>query len=183
VDVPVLDKDLEREQFAIDSIALFKLFSRFEYAMKRSKFIKKGSYDSADPDWTKFARALGPDFFSRVQGKAEMRILIDEPPSQLKFKPAVAPDPAKAEWSARTYTTDIEGLIESVKQVRNNLFHGDKGSPDDVGRNSKLIAAAFAVLEELLIWIEEDQPRSRKFEAFVDKITMPLIFLMSRGGA
>lgn len=176
MDVPVLDKDLEREQFAIDSIALFKLFSRFEYAMKRSDFIKEGPHHSADPDWKEFGRALGADFFSRIKGKATTRILIEKPPSQLKFKPAVAPDQANAEWSVRTYTPDIEGLIESVKQVRNNLFHGDKGSPNDVGRNSQLIGAAHAVLIEVLVWIEEDKSRARKFTSFVDKITTPLMF-------
>lgn len=36
MDIPVLDKKLEREKFVIESIELFKLFSRFEYAMKRS---------------------------------------------------------------------------------------------------------------------------------------------------
>lgn len=176
MDVPVLDKELEREKFAIESIALFKLFSRFEYAMKRSEFIKSGSYNSADPDWKEFALALGPDFFSHVLGKPAIRILISNPPSQLKFKRAAPPNPPEAEWATRTYTQDVQGLIESVKQVRNNLFHGDKGSPADVGRDSQLMGAAYAALMEVLVWIEEDESRKRKFSSFVDKITMPLMF-------
>ncbi|MER9937891.1 hypothetical protein [Mesorhizobium sp. M0088] len=176
MDIPVLDKDLEREQFAIDSLALFKLFSRFEYAMKRSDFIKQGSFDSAEPDWKAFATALGPDFFARVNGNEKMRILIDKPPSQLKFKPAAPPEPPNAEWTSRTYAQDTEGLIESLKQVRNNLFHGDKGSPPDVGRDSKLMGAAYAVLMEVLVWIEDAEIRKQRFASFVDKVTMPLMF-------
>jgi hypothetical protein len=176
MDIPVLDDELKREQFVEDSVKLFKLFSRFEYAMKRSDFLKKGSYDGADPDWKEFARALGTDFYNQVKGQDAMRILIEKPPSQLKFRPSSALGAAKAEWSVRTYGQDVEGLFEGVKQVRNNLFHGDKTSPADVGRNSQLIRAAYSVLMEVLVWIEGNDSRKQRFASFVDKITMPLIF-------
>lgn len=148
----------------IDSLAddrdlvfrFFAVFSRFEYALKRSSFVKKGRYGEALPDWGKYANELQGQF-AVVQDerfKNACAYIKKEPPKtqivsrsqrDLSWKDTL---PCKDDFEERY-------ILYLVRTVRNNLFHGGKyeypvGPVEDVARNHHLLESALAVLKQCL---------------------------------
>lgn len=142
-------------------LEFFCVFSRFEYALKRTRFctpgwsIHRGRPDarrSASADWKAFGRQIDNALMS-CESQEFVRAadyLFSAPPS----RQIVAHDGGLG-WDP----IGISGkrtagkLLELVKAVRNNLFHGGKCSPDDVGdcvRNEWLINCSLAVLWQSL---------------------------------
>lgn len=123
-------------------------FARAEYALKRSKYLRKGK-DVAEADWDSFARDLGADFFSHIMDRGLAKTLIGDPPRRLM---------ADMLWSPETTSplTNVHQLmIEGVCRVRNSLLHGEKftGGPEGQwARDKTLITEAHFVLNEAIAY-------------------------------
>jgi len=128
----------------------FVKFARFEYALKRARYLEKKPY--ASPDWQRFA-----DDLRGIPAKNQKAILDcaaylqTEPP-----KKQVVADGALRWEERKPSDSQIQSVIESVKTVRNNLFHGGKfpeGPIAEPARNQRLLNECLAVLQAVL-----DQP-------------------------
>jgi hypothetical protein len=128
----------------------FETFSRFECALKRGGFVRRGQHGSANPDWGRFADevATGLDAGTNPDFIRAKSFLLLEPPRRQVF---VEPD--SVEWEdnpRRQNEAEAQYLLRLVRDVRNNLFHGGKypsGSESEVGRNAKLLRACLTVLD------------------------------------
>lgn len=115
---------------------LFAVFSRFEYAMKKSDF-----HRGTTPNWTKLAQKFPDYFFEKIKGASEAEIIFQNPPRHLII------ENGNVGWSTDGHSpNDVVSLFKNVEKIRNNLFHGDKAYNSD--RNEELIAAALFVLNE-----------------------------------
>ncbi len=130
----------------------FLEFSRFEYALKRAEFLRKGT-EEAQPDWDRFAQTLsGKLRRDRNDAFAKARsLLLGTPP-----KKQIVNTSGQLGWRESTRgqgESEEAFLLRLVRTVRNNLFHGGK-FPDPVGpvkdcvRDRALIEAAIDVLRE-----------------------------------
>lgn len=125
-------------------------FSRFEYSLKRSNFLKSGV--RAEPDWDGYANTLRGQFES-VQDSSfreATAFLLKEPPkTQIVSSQGL-------DWQNTTRGDgqhDERYILRLVQTVRNNLFHGGKyplKPVEDVGRNKKLLEASIIVLDQCL---------------------------------
>jgi hypothetical protein len=62
---------------------LFRVFSRFEYALKEAGFFERGRNDEPKISWDKFAtECLGVPFFNRVMTEKLAPVLSEKPPSR-----------------------------------------------------------------------------------------------------
>lgn len=129
------------------------VYSRFEYALKRSpKYVyRKGNGVSAD--WVRFIEDIKPLFDQERTNDLATAVtyLLENPPQvqtldenkHLKF--VDHPSTYQGAVALRLYNC--------VRIVRNNLFHGGK-YPDaprsDTARDSKLLRYCHIVLEEFL---------------------------------
>jgi len=143
------------EALGIDRVLVLRflvVFSRFEYSMKRSGFVK--GHDPVEPDWDTYANGLRSKFQSVNDPgfSAAVKILVDAPPRKQILS-----------GSSLDWKTTIVGageqhesyVLRLVRIVRNNLFHGGKypvpvGPLEDVGRNSLLLQASLTVLKQCL---------------------------------
>lgn len=135
-------KDLACEFFAV--------FSRFEFALKESGFVK--GEGRASPDWQRFARECTLEVAQDSPLAVSMGYLLAYPPQiqtpNLKWKDV-----------ALQGKTDVAKALESLQRVRNNLFHGGKHPPNSLpGRDTELVSASLAVLYAVLE--QNDQLRS-----------------------
>ncbi len=124
----------------------FESFARFECAMKETDFCRRGPYNRAEPDWKKFEATLA----SRLQPLDEselaraMTYLLTHPPQVQVFqdgKAAFQSAPLRG-------VTDGGRVCETLRRIRNNLFHGGKHtdhSPEE--RDAKLLRCGLLVLE------------------------------------
>ncbi len=119
-------------------------FSRFEYALKQAAYLKyEKPGTSAEAGWEGFAGDLGAEFHAHCQSQSELRVLFDAPPRLLK----VDKDRSVAWKKSRAVNTAAD-FFQVIKDIRNNLFHGDTNVHGD--RDGQLIAAAQIALD--LAW-------------------------------
>jgi hypothetical protein len=128
----------------------FAVFSRFEFALKESGFVK--GEGRASPDWQRFARECILEVAQDSPLAVSMGYLLAYPPQiqtpNLKWKDVVLQG-----------KTDVAKALESLQRVRNNLFHGGKHPPNSPpGRDTELVSASLAVLYAVLE--QNDQLRS-----------------------
>ena len=138
-----------------DWLCFFVMFSRFEYALKRSTYII-GDENKAKADWNKFGKDMKSDFDTQANEElkeAKFYLLSNEtsPKKQIKNNITKMLDYRPVESS----DDEIHRLINAVKRVRNNLFHGGKfpspnGPIEDPIRNNKLIKHSITVLKYFL---------------------------------
>ena len=138
-----VDKDLLLE--------FFIMFSRFEYALKRTDYVRKG-VNWVAPDWPKFAKHIKAKFEETKIVKA-VEYLKSKPPQiqMVKNKKFVFE-------KSPNCGSGVVYLIKCVKIVRNNLFHGGKfpsGPVDDPARNRDLIQYSLEFLHYMLTLDEE----------------------------
>ncbi len=130
--------------FKSDWTSFVATFARFEYALKQAgylKFDKPGT--TAEAGWAGFATDLGPAFLEDCRKTPEMKVLFDAPPRLLK----VDKDQAVSWKKARTVNS-VADFFQLIKDLRNNLFHGDPKVHGD--RDEQRLQAAQAVLD--LAW-------------------------------
>jgi hypothetical protein len=124
---------------------LFRILSRFEYALKETGFGKVGRNEDVDVDWDGFANSqLGVDFLQSVREKGISPTLLTKPPSRQVLRSG------KLDWAVAGAPQSVQDLFGAVRRVRNNLFHGGKSGDKDHGRNDALVAESIAVLLEAL---------------------------------
>lgn len=141
----------------------FAFFSRFEYSLKRSGFLKTG--DRAEPHWDTYASTLRGRF-GTVQDqtfRAAVAFLLAEPPkTQVVTRNGLGwRDTPQGQGENQEHY-----VLRLVRAVRNNLFHGGKypypfGPIDDVARNRRLLEAGITILSQCL---ELSEPVRAKFE-------------------
>jgi hypothetical protein len=107
------------EQFASQ---MFRTFARFEYALKAAGYHK--GEGNAEPDWSKFAASVSSLFENPSDpslSEAISYILSHPPKKQLIIGGSLA-------WSEVEPTANIQAdlVLQYVRRVRNNLFHGGK---------------------------------------------------------
>lgn len=130
----------------------FAYFSRFEYSLKRSGFLKPSK--KAEPDWVEFANSIR-GHFAKIQDENFLHavtFLRAEPP---KTQVVLGNDLDWEETTQRNGEHDERYTLRLISTVRNNLFHGGKypypnGPMPDAGRNRRLLEAAVTVLSKCL---------------------------------
>jgi len=130
----------------------FALVSRWECALKRSDFAKRGSRDQAEPDWNKFADSVETnlDGLNEAKYTSNRDFLLKHPPDRQCL------EHGRIEWQCnprREKETDGRYLFRVIRDVRNNLFHGGKyqsGPAEELARDRELLDSAIAVLEECI---------------------------------
>jgi len=134
-------------------IRFFISFSRLEYALKSdSRYLKKGLYDRAEVDWPRFTEDKFRDFdpSTDITLKEAVDFLLRTPPRQ-----QIKNSGGNLDWRERDYEeeSDLGNIVEAVKQVRNNLFHGGKcgwRDSNDSARNGDLLRHSLRVLEYIV---------------------------------
>ncbi|MEK7752876.1 MAG: hypothetical protein AAB654_13225 [Acidobacteriota bacterium] len=104
----------------------FVVFSRMEYALKRSgKYLNKGT-EEAQPNWDRFAsdhaKRFNPE--ASVELQAAVKYFQDQPPrKQLRVSDQMGwSDPQQYDG----HEPLLIWLLRMIRCVRNNLFHGGK---------------------------------------------------------
>jgi hypothetical protein len=144
------------ERFAEDRMLVlqfFLVFARFEYALKRSGFLR-GNESKVEPDWDRFADSL-KDKFERSDKPdfiEALHYLNEHPPQKQVVR--------KRELGWAPNVRDVgesreKWVLRLVRTVRNNLFHGGKypypdGPIHEPARDRMLLSASLTVLEECL---------------------------------
>ena len=131
---------------------LLAVFSRFEYALKSTKYAHGGN-NRVYAWWDKFANDIDSRFYPSADHELEEAVtyLLTSPPRKqvLKVKKVVfsdaPPDPKQKQ---------TKQVLNMVRRVRNNLFHGGKYLPlGEVkkGRNELLVKYALRVLKACVV--------------------------------
>ena len=131
------------------------IFSRFEYALKKNNFLKKGVRGNAEADWDKFAKSLDKkislDAINSKEFQTSTTYFFNHPP-----KKQIVDDNSNLGWKDETIAKkqrNFEKLLVLVRRVRNNLFHGGKFHGEYIHgleRNKKLIKFSIVILMECL---------------------------------
>ena len=124
--------------------SFFATFGRFEHAMKRAgylKYSKPGT--SAEAGWDAFSQDLGIAFFDQCKANPELKVLFVAPPRLLKVEPHDT-----VSWKKARAVNSVVDFFQVIKDVRKNLFHGEKLAHAD--RDGELISAAQQTLD--LAW-------------------------------
>lgn len=114
-------------------------FSRFEYAMKCCDEYWYIKYNVWSPNWKELQKQVNEDLIKEYKWEV-IPTLINDPPRKMTEKNKFEPPPVSY-W-----------IIDSIKTVRNNLFHGGKYSNDvlDTDRNMNLIKESLIVLKFII---------------------------------
>lgn len=131
----------------------FVVFSRFEFALKKADYLRRGRDSIALPDWTDFESKYEDVFNPRrepqlneacdylYQNPPMRQVVVDK---KLDFE--IDPGLEERSWFKRATL--------AVRTVRNNLFHGGKfpnsGVVDDPARKTKLLRMCLRLLYEML---------------------------------
>ena len=134
-----------------DWLCFFLMFSRFEYALKRSKYAKMNN-NNLEIEWDRFGKEVKETFATYNSDELSKAIdkLKNKPPKKQVLKDG------QLGWDCPNEDyRDIQTLINAIKRVRNNLFHGGKfpnptGPVEDPTRNKELIKHSIIVLKHLL---------------------------------
>ncbi|ROM16902.1 hypothetical protein BK643_13985 [Pseudomonas protegens] len=119
----------------------FAVFSRFEFALKESGFVREGR-GSIEPAWRRYAEDVAKLLI------VERGSLLDKSINYLCAEPPLFQVGAQR-WEHRALhgNSKLEQAIDAAKQVRNNLFHGGKHTPHSPpGRDNKLVKSSLVVL-------------------------------------
>jgi hypothetical protein len=128
-------------------------FSRFEFALKRGKFIEGGRDGQIRVQHSAFARQISGEFSHRDGADLAEAIgyFRRNPP-----KRQIVTANGELGWEDNAYdgvSDQTVWLLSMVKTVRNNLFHGGKywrGPVEDCARNCLLLSAAITILRNMV---------------------------------
>jgi hypothetical protein len=122
----------------------FFVFSRFEYAMKRSGYAREGKSPVEPAWWTLGERMRDLEVPKGSELDEAVTYLCKYPPLYLRAVDDWQPSQLRGE-------TPFERAIDAAKTVRNNLFHGEKkAGPAAYPRDDALMNAALMVLSACL---------------------------------
>lgn len=123
----------------------FAVFSRFEHALKSTGYWKKDTRGNVTPDWKRFSADAVAWFDVTPEGVDQaIMYLLRSPPYRQIVKLGTL------DWEVQTVNVEDSpavSVLEAVKIVRNNLFHGGKHMPHSApGRDERLLKASLEVL-------------------------------------
>jgi hypothetical protein len=121
----------------------FVVFSRFEFVLKRSGFLK-GNEDKAEPDWDKFCNKVSEKFDKTASSEFQQacEYYTTQPPKKQIVRDG---DLVWKENVQGKGESEFRWIIRSVKTVRNNLFHGGK-FPYSLTRDTDLLFYGLVIL-------------------------------------
>lgn len=122
-------------------VKFFKLFSRFEFALKKAGYLRVRA-GRISAHWDKFASDLGAQFFDAVIENQVADTIIQQPPNK-----QVVDEGSELGWKACKPPENTVDLFVAVRRVRNNLFHGGKHENPFNDRDQELLSQGIAVLK------------------------------------
>lgn len=134
----------------------FITFSRFEFALKASGFAT-GDEERVLANWETFAAGIRQDFDNSKKSKSVLDAIdymTQHPPRIQNYLNGILG------WRDRVFEPNqpvINKLCLSIKDIRNNLFHGGKFNgnyQEDVSRNYILLKSAIEILNH---WLQLNQ--------------------------
>ena len=128
-------------------VKFFAVFQRFEYALKKHKqfLMHKSLNEKAIASWDEFGNSLGEPFFNRMKSDQRSKVLFNRP-----VKKQIINASGECDFEENPVApTKAKELFESIRTVRNNLFHGGKSVI--IYRDEELIGASLFVLGEALL--------------------------------
>lgn len=156
VHIDKADEELQKISFRF-----FYFFSRFEFALKENKYLKRyNPGETAEASWGKFVES----FKDSYQISHYAQGLID-----LRVKKQVVDKSGDIVWKVINLDgtqSDLEKVKIALNGLRNNLFHGGKHGDqevDDVARNKDLLKTAVEVLIELAEFSGLDNDLRREY--------------------
>ncbi len=134
------------------AIQFFAMFSRIEYAMKRCDAYRTLIINKKKPhrswlqaDWSKLATSSNiQNLWPQLEQDLNAQEIIKSPPRLLTLKGQSVefgdqPPPC----------TDVGEMFIAMKDVRNNLFHGEKGNASQP-REVELLGAGLYIMDKIL---------------------------------
>lgn len=140
----------------------FVTFSRFECALKASGFAQ-GDAEKVNPNWDTFTASIRESF--DIEARTES---VNNAIDYLSNNPPRVQNYANGQlgWRARVFQPNeplVNKLSLSIRDIRNNLFHGGKFNgnyQEDVSRNFILLNHSIEILNH---WLKLSQPVKQKF--------------------
>lgn len=125
--------------------AFFLQFSRLEFALKESGYVKADFRDSAGPDWKRFIEQYS---YAYVLDKVENELMADPPLRQVYRNEQIS----WVDFEFPDASTQLNNLVFALKTMRNNLFHGGKfghKSWDDPDRVKFVLSKGLHTIDKL----------------------------------
>lgn len=140
----------------------FVTFSRFECALKASGFAT-GDNERVNPNWDAFTASIRNSFENGEKSesiKTSINYLESHPPRIQNFING------QLGWRERVFQPNdplINRISLSIRDIRNNLFHGGKFNgnyQEDVSRNFLLLNHSIEILN---FWLKLSDPVRQRF--------------------
>ena len=149
-------------------LEFFKTFSRFEFTLKVSGYLRQGNNNNASPDWDKFVKNNKERYRPCEGTKLAVKALLSAPPNKQKVTEDTngALDTVWEPMHFDKNVPDLKKLTDIILCIRNSLFHGGKyghKSWDDKERTSMLLSNAVTVIRD---WLNLEQQLSAHFNDF-----------------
>lgn len=140
-----MSDDLDKLAFAF-----FKLFAKYEYALKAIGYGLAGRKQAAEADWDRFSTEVGIRLLSVIDEdvKAAVQYIFEKPPKrQVWINNAV-------NWEVvPNDERSAQILFSHIRRARNNLYHGGKFGSTwiDPDRSQELLKSGIVVLNALVL--------------------------------
>jgi hypothetical protein len=127
------------------TIRFFATFARFEFALMRCNYLRAGRGNLAEADWTRLPDDLGDDFFACALASEKVLTLINDPPKKL-----IVQDGAPVFGPRPKVVDNAPELFKAARQVRHNLFHGNKMIAVNRERDVELMTEVLWLIEFIM---------------------------------
>ena len=139
--------DFRQTELSLNAMKFMATFVRLEFALKENGYCAQSRWSNVQ--WDKVANELGSTFYETVVSSTKAETILQHPPKKQIAQHQIL------QWEEQAAPTNVSELLEAVRRIRNNQFHGGKsGHPDDAPedrqRREKLIAEAQWVIELIL---------------------------------
>lgn len=143
----VSEIDFRQAELSLSAQKFIATFVRFEFALKENGYCTGSG--AARVEWSCVANGLGSRFYENVVASQMARTILLNPPKKQIAQYQML------DWQTQSPPNNVSELLEAVRRVRNNQFHGGKsGHPDDdlndIARREKLVSEAQWIVERIL---------------------------------